>query len=242
MSVHPHLILLPGLHGTDDLWGPLLAVIPADVLRTIVVYPPSRPLSREELIELIERSAPADAELVVVAESFSGPLGVEFAARHPERVKALILCASFIRPPWPAWMCRIVATVARYFMRPMMVVRGWLPDRWADATVGRASRDALRHVSPEVLASRLRIVAQADGCEALRRCSMPVVYLQSARDIVIRPRCLREVLKIRPDTRVVVLDCSHMVLQRRPREAWAAICEAMSGTGSQSPAAEPLTS
>lgn len=223
----PHLILLPGLHGTDDLWAPLLSAIPAEVPRSIVVYPPDRPLTREELIERIERAAPPGVDLVVVGESFSGPLAVEFASRHAGRVKGLVLCASFIRPPWPAWACRAVAVVARHLMRPMMRVRGWLPDRWADATVGRAAQDALRHVTPEVLASRLRLVAEADGREALGRCPMPVVYLRASGDIVVRPRCLREILNIRPETHVAVLDCSHMVLQRRPREAWAAICEGM---------------
>ncbi len=218
-------MLLPGLHGTDDLWGPLLAVIPAEVPRSVVVYPTDRPLSREELLEVIERAVPAGAELVVVGESFSGPLAVEFAARHAGRVKGLVLCASFIRTPWPGWVCRAVAVVARYLMRPMMRLRGWLPDRWADATVGRAAQDALRHVTPQVLASRLRLVAETDGRGALSRCLMPVVYLQASGDIVARPRCLREILKIRPETHVAVLDCSHMVLQRRPREAWAAICE-----------------
>ena len=39
--------------------------------------------------------------MVLIAESFSGPLAIRFAAANPDRVRALILCASFIRLPKP---------------------------------------------------------------------------------------------------------------------------------------------
>ncbi len=235
MASFPRVILLPGLHGTDELWGPLLAAMPAEVPRTMVRYPTDRVLSRGELVALIEAAIPRLGPLVVMAESFSGPLAVEFAARNAGRVQSLVLCATFVRPPWPAWLCRCAAAMARYFMRPLMYLRGLLPDRIADATVGRAAQDALRVVLPEVVASRLEIIAAADCCQLLQTIRAPVLYLQASRDIVIRRRCLRQIQELRPDVQLRVIESSHMVLQRRPREAWAAVAALVDSGGSSVP-------
>lgn len=220
---HPHILLLPGLHGTDELWSPLLAVMPADIGRTAVRYPTDQILTREQLLCLIEQAAPPQQRLLIIAESFSGPLAVEFAARHTQRIEKLVLCATFVTPPWPSWVCRSIALLLRHFMRPLQAMRACLPDRLADVTVGRAERDALRHVRPQVLASRLRMVADTDCREALRRCSMPIIYLRGSRDFVVRPCCLEKLRQVRPDTQVQVLESSHLILQRCPAQAWAAM-------------------
>jgi pimeloyl-ACP methyl ester carboxylesterase len=130
-----------------------------------------------------------------------------------------------VHPPRPAWFCRSLAFVAEHFMRPLYFLRRLIPDRIADATIGRAERDALRVVSPAVVASRLRLVAETDCCDLLRNCSFPVLYLQASRDIAVKPRCLHRIQEVCPKVKAKVLDCSHMILQRRPAEAWAAISD-----------------
>ena len=219
----PTLILLPGLHGTDELWPPLLSLIPPDLPRIIVSYPTDQILSRNELLHLIEQTVPPDRPLLLIAESFSGPLAVEFAARHPDRVLALVLGATFVTPPLPTWLCRHAAFIAQHFLSTLMHMRSLLPDRIADATVGRASRDALRNVRPAVVASRLRIIAETDCRHLLPNCRMPLLYLQAARDIVVPPRCFAQIQALCPHARLHQLQCSHMLFQRKPREAWTAI-------------------
>ena len=63
-----HVILLPGLHGTDELWGPLLMAMPAEVGRTVVSYPIDQELSREQLLSLIEQAVPASGPLLVITD------------------------------------------------------------------------------------------------------------------------------------------------------------------------------
>jgi pimeloyl-ACP methyl ester carboxylesterase len=223
VSQPTHLILLPGLHGTDDLWPPLLSAIPADIPRTIVTYPPQQVLSRDELIAVIERALPADGQLLLIAESFSGPLAIELASRIPDRVALLVLCATFASPPWSVWFCRMLAIAARRLFRPMMILRAWMPNRLMDATIGRAEHDALRHLTSAVVASRMKIVAQTNCRDALLHVKAPILYLRGSRDWAVPVRCMQEIQRLLPRTRVAVIDSSHMVLQRRPREAWSAI-------------------
>ena len=44
--------------------------------------------------------------------------------------------------------------------------------------------------------------------------------LRAKHDIAVRPRSLLEIQKHCPHVREEVIDSSHMVLQRRPRESW----------------------
>src|SRR5882762_948969 len=98
------LILLPGLDGTGDLFHPLLNAIPSDQPTRIIPYPTHQPLCYNDLLALIHSQLAADENLILVAESFSGPLALRYAAMHPARIRALILCASFIRSPVPRWL------------------------------------------------------------------------------------------------------------------------------------------
>jgi pimeloyl-[acyl-carrier protein] methyl ester esterase len=72
------IVLLPGMDGTGALFEPLLGVIPACFSTQIVQYPPDRPLSYEQLLPLVREQVPVDRRLVLVAESFSGPLALRF--------------------------------------------------------------------------------------------------------------------------------------------------------------------
>jgi pimeloyl-ACP methyl ester carboxylesterase len=86
----PSLILLPGLDGTGDLFRPLLDVLPPGIDFLVVAYPADRPLTCDELLPILAEQIPPDRPLVLVAESFSGPLALRFAAAHPDRVRAVV--------------------------------------------------------------------------------------------------------------------------------------------------------
>src|SRR5690242_2545781 len=100
----PTLVLLPGLHGTADLFGPLRAGIS---VRT-VEYPTDRSCSCAELLGMVEEQLRDVGEMVLIAESFSGGLALKFAAGHAGnagRVKGVVLCVSFVMPPVPRVLC-----------------------------------------------------------------------------------------------------------------------------------------
>src|SRR5258705_1882619 len=93
------LVLLPGLDGTGRLFNPLMEVLPPYLIPLVIPYPANKFLGYSKLLKYARGQIPTDKPFVLLAESFSGPVAVEFAATHPSNLEALILCASFVTNP-----------------------------------------------------------------------------------------------------------------------------------------------
>ena len=227
MSEQPTIVLLPGLHGTRGLFGPLLEAIPSEYRRVVVGYPGERVLDAAELLCYVDELTPRERPLAIVGERFSGPVATELAARRGAQVRLLVLAASFVSSPKPAWLCGLGAIIAGRGPRPLSVVRYWLSVPPESDELLRQIRVEVSSNHPTVMASRLRLVARCDARDALRRCPAPVLYLHALNDRVVSRRSMELVRRIRPDTQIVEFDCGHMILQVRPREAWGAIAGAL---------------
>src|SRR5207248_10263788 len=106
-----------------------------------------------------------EESLVLLAESFSGPLALRYAALNPKRVRAVILCASFIRSPVPRWLRFCAASLFFHLPPPSIAVRHFLLGRTASHELVRAANHAIRKVHPTVLARRLVEIFNVD-CSA----------------------------------------------------------------------------
>jgi pimeloyl-ACP methyl ester carboxylesterase len=110
MDSDQRLILLPGMHGTSELFSALLKCAPPQIECIPIDYPVSQRLGYEQLLERIERQIPWDRSIFLLGESFSGPLAIRYAARHPDRVRGLILCVTFARfhvHPWSLLLLKL---------------------------------------------------------------------------------------------------------------------------------------
>src|SRR5262245_12922826 len=96
-----NLVLLPGLDGTGIFLKPLLAALPASVRPLVVAYPKTGPSRYTELLPTIREAAAPLSEFHVLGWSFSGPLALMLARAEPQRVRSVIMSASFVRPPRP---------------------------------------------------------------------------------------------------------------------------------------------
>src|SRR5688500_4590733 len=100
----PALILLPGLDGTGNLFEKFAACAPSDwPLRTLQL-PSERPRASLELAGSLLAQLPK-ASGALIAASFSGPLAILLANRC-SRVRAVVLCATFVRRPLPGLLAR----------------------------------------------------------------------------------------------------------------------------------------
>ncbi len=221
-----NVLLLPGLDGTGDLFRDLSGALGERVPHRIVRYPTDRAMSYDELVTFVEtRLGPGPS--VVVAESFSGPVGVGLAARYPGRIAGLVLAASFVRNPLPAsmrWM-RFLAARPTFAMSPPEFVIRWLLTGF-DATgelVERVRR-AVTRVGPDVLAHRVRSIANVECSEELGSLEIPVTYVRAERDRLVGARGAAQVAAVVPHAEVVELPGAHLVLQVRAVES-AAIVE-----------------
>lgn len=222
-SQTPPILLLPGLDGTGDLFRPFLQVLPSTHPTHILRYPTDHPLSINAQVDLLHAQLPDTNPVILIAESFSGPIALRYAAAHPANIHAIVLCASFIASPVPRCLrCLAHPTLFRLPL-PHFVIRTMLLDSTAPSSLVHDVARAIRRVSPAVLAHRLHHVLTGDCADALRACSAPILYLQADHDRLVRPASLQRILSIRPEIRVKTLHAPHLLLQSAPSAAWQEI-------------------
>ncbi len=217
------IILLPGLDGTGDLFAPLIATNPAYHPTRVISYPTDQILSYDDLYALLVAKLAGDTASILIAESFSGPLAIRYAATHPDRVSALILCATFIRSPVPRWLRFFITPLLFRLPLPAIALRYFLLGPAAAPTLVDQLRQTLRKVSPNVLARRVKEVLNVDCSDALRRCNAPILYLAAANDRLVRLSSINPMHSLRPDLSIITLASPHLLLQTHPHAAWQAI-------------------
>lgn len=212
------VVLLPGLDGTGDLFAPFVDAAPRGIKTIVVGYPVT-----DASIEVLERYARERLakDCIVIAESFSGPIGIRAAA--DARVRALVLCNSFIKSPvLPSLRCLAIAPL---FAIPVskFALRSVLLGRRAGPVLLENTQRVIRRIPATVLARRVRQILLADEQTAVRLVAKPILYLRGLSDKLVSENSWSDLKKIRPDAQIVRIDGPHMLLQTCPRECWAAI-------------------
>jgi pimeloyl-ACP methyl ester carboxylesterase len=216
-----HLVLLPGLDGTGQLFADFLTALPDTLAATVVTYPTKRFLPYSELLQLVSAAVPKKEPFVILAESFSTPLALKYAATNPSNLAAVVLCAGFVLKPIASWS-RLVKAVAKpwfFTLRPpRFILEYFLVGGNAPPALIQRFRQALQLVRPEVLSGRVREVVNCDARNDLARTTVPIMYLRALHDRLLSASCHREILRIRPDIFFATVEAPHLLLQREPRK------------------------
>lgn len=216
------------MDGTGKLFDSFIGALLEGFEALPVSYPASRPLSYSELAELVRMRLPASEPFVLLAESFSTPLAIRIAAENPAGLKALILVAGFATNPsypWLPWFGSLLLPGRMRLRLPDLVVRRALLGPAASRDFLDDVRKALLSMSPEVFSSRLESIFSCDSREALKHITVPILYLRATKDRVVPPRCLDEMLAIKPEISVKRIDGPHLLLQREPQKSAEIITE-----------------
>lgn len=91
------IVLLPGMDGTGELFAPLMPFLDKEST-TIITYPTEGMQDYGTLVEYVKLKLPQD-DFMLVAESFSGPIGVILAKHNIPNLKTIVFVASFISTP-----------------------------------------------------------------------------------------------------------------------------------------------
>jgi pimeloyl-[acyl-carrier protein] methyl ester esterase len=220
------LVLLPGLDGTGALFTPFAAILPPEYTAATVSYPNDVPLSYKQLFPLIRAKLPDDKPVTLIAESYSGPLAVEFAATHPESVQSVILVCTFVLNPVPGWLKWAQSALNESLLKtgpPESFLRSFLLEPNSPQMLVDALKRAIGSVTPEVLLHRLRQILDVDARMALKNCRQPMLYLLAQQDKLLGKRGWETIAVFNPRLTTAVLDGPHLLLQCRPRESFAAI-------------------
>ncbi len=222
----PHLLLLPGLDGTGEMFEPFLPHLPPGTSFTIVRYPRERFLPYPELAALAFEAAPRGLPLALVAESYSGPVALELSRLPGLDIRAFVFSTTFARSPWP-----LLVSLSR-FLPLGAVMRIPRPKLYArlttlDLTTPQGLVDQLvevnRSVSPAVLAARIRSLHGIDYRPHLRDLAVPCLYLRARPDHTVPAGNERPFTECVRDLTLVTVDGPHLLLQSRPAECASAI-------------------
>lgn len=218
------LVLLPGMDGTGLLFAPLVEALGDGGAVQVVTYPSMPSDTYAALERVAESQLPKDGPLVLLGESFSGPIAIALAARYPQRVVGLILCCTFARTPYPRlawlrWLARLmpVKEASQWMASPVLL------GRFASPALRQGLGRALAGVSPAALATRLEAVLSVDVTSDLRRLDIPILDLRASEDRVI-PRGASDVIRAcQPGVRALQLVGPHGLLQAAPIASACAI-------------------
>lgn len=221
MSAPTKLVLLPGMYGTGDLFSDFIAALPSGLHAQVVEYPNDVSHSYSELLNLVRARVPARESYVIVAESFSTPLAIQFAATNPPNLNGLVLSAGFATSP-----VRGILRVLTPFLAPLLAhtpvnefgAQLMLHGSKAPEELQARVRAAIAVVTPAVLMDRCRAVVACNALTELRHVQVPVLCLQARYDRLVNPACIEEMRRAKPDIEVQVIDGTHMLLQQWPRE------------------------
>ncbi len=211
-------MLLPGLNGTEGLFTPLLNSAPDKYSVVCVPYPTHRKCSYQELQHLVEdRLMTIDTSVILVGESFAGPLALKL--HQANGVVGIVLVATFVSPPtlrigrWLPW--RGLFSVAAFSGR---IISRY----WPTGFLSTLSAE-LHRVSADVMADRMHSVFAVDATAELSQCSVPVVYFRATKDLLVPFWNVRRIVKINPQVAVADFVTTHFLLQSKPQQAWREI-------------------
>jgi pimeloyl-ACP methyl ester carboxylesterase len=214
------LIVLPGLDGTSILVEPIVAALEAKVRIVVVEYPQRGPTAYADLEPLVAEQVRRAGPCVLLGWSFGGPLALRVARQDPERVRGVVLCASFVRSP-RLWLARwrfAAAPAVVGTIRALWRLRLWVPGN-ASPEFRLAKRRTWRAVGARSLAARAREVLAVDARSDLAECRAPILCVAGSRDRAVPAHNAREIVAGARSAELVTIAGSHMALFTSAREA-----------------------
>ena len=197
----PPLVLLPPLPGWKEAFVALVPLL-ARRFRVLTFDLRSRfdgAPAWDAMVADAEMLAEArfGGPVAVFGHSFGGALALRWAARHPQRVRALVVSSGFARVFTPPG-----AFAARYIEQPLaLAAMRWLPDGWSssvahglaarrrwvfDAHCDRAViemvRAGVRHVPIGLARQRIRLALGFDLRQELRQVACPTMVVHGEQD------------------------------------------------------------
>lgn len=214
------------MDGTGILFEPFVAALGKDLPVSVVAYPTSgESQTYAGLRDLAALALPSEGPLVLLGESFSGPIAISLSLANPKRVVGVVLCCTFLRNPRPGlrWLSGLASIPAP--LPPSSILSAMLFGRFATPRLSLMLREALVKVQPAVLRARLRAVVAVDVRAKAQALEVPVLYLRGTSDRLVPPSAAVEARRYCPNMKVQSFDAPHCLLQVVPEQAAATVAD-----------------
>ncbi len=215
------IVLLPGLDGTGKFCTPLAQALETSWDVQVVHYPAH--LSRYSDLLPWLRAKLVGENFALVAESFSGPLALQLSASQPQGLKALVLVASFARPPRlvPASFASLLRGLPLGSKAIAFLAKRFLIGPFKDNRFLTDFSLALRSVPNKVLVGRLGETLRVNELATLTQIAVPKLAVVAAQDWLVASRRTQDFRKA--GWRVETVEGPHFLTFANPKGSARAI-------------------
>lgn len=229
---YQHIFLLPGFDGTGLLFQPMEQALGYRCRTTTLPFDDE--VTLEDYVESVNARLPS-RNVILLAESFSGPIALSLLARYPGRFDAAILCATFASSPFGS-----VMGLSRWVMESFLghkPLENLLLNKFCAIgdvpnNVQHAVKTVENLISPRIIKTRFNMIAGMNVTNLLSRISAPVLYLRALKDKLVSAPLREELFENIPQICLKEVNGPHLLLQCEPRVCVDAILNFldMSGT------------
>ncbi len=206
------------MDGTGKLFAPLLQFLDKEST-TIISYPTKGKQDYETLFEYVREKLPEE-EFILVAESFSGPIGAKLAKSNIPNLKAIFFVATFITTPR-----KLLIKIVRQLPIKLLTKLPFVPRIYRHYLFGsKATKDKLvqfhkilSQLPSNTLKQRMLAIESlvSLGGGSLE---VPAVYIRPEEDkLVPYSKCI-EFSALFSNYSVKTIRGPHFILQANPKE------------------------
>ena len=220
------LLLLPGLDGTGTLFDRLIGCLPENLSAVAVAYPPSLGAFDDYVSFVSQYIVNVGESMVLVAESFSGPIAVEVLRNPPDNLKGVVLVATFMQSPSPRLLA-LAGRLPHWLMRALvgLALDSFCLNGNADDIAAKRIKDVVQSLSPELIKARLGILQSlpVDLPSLLTAGKLPLLFIKPLRDRLVARKYFSQIEQRLPGDCIASIDGPHFLLQCRPSQCADAI-------------------
>jgi len=218
------LVLLPGMDGTGNLFSPLLGEL-SEFNCEVITLPISGPQDYLTITKFVKGKLPKE-DFILVAESFSGPIGVALAKEGVENMKGIIFVATFLSPPHKVLLgfarllpIKLLSSLPLASILHKMLFLGFSASKELMALFQHTVLSLPSSLIKARLSSMQSLVATSDDI------GLPVGYIQATSDRLVRSNKINNFRDTFKNIIIKTINGPHFILQANPIECSVAISE-----------------
>lgn len=221
-SVEPMIwTFLPGLHGTDELYGAIRERLPKGVQAEFVNLPSSGKQDYNTLCDWLQGELPElpqGQKRLMIAESFSGPLALRFTSQRTDEVAGIVLAATFCDTPLNPGIALLPLRPLFMVKPPGKALRHFLIGDDASAVEVAELKAVVQAIPSSTLTKRVRTILQLMERDNPQLPDLPMLILQSQSDNLIPWEAQRKLEACYPKANTHWIESPHLIMQRCPKQ------------------------
>ncbi len=207
---------LPGLHGTEELYGSVRERLPAGTLAEFINLPSSGKQDYQSLFEWLDNELPKGKKRIIIAESFSGPLAIRLTNKRPDEIAGIVLAATFCDAPLNPGFALLPLRPLFMVKPPLKALRHFLIGEDASEAKVAELRSIIQSIPASTLSKRVRTILQLMEQDNPQLPDLPMLILQASNDNLIPWEAQRKLEACYPNARIHWIESPHLIFQSYP--------------------------